>query len=170
MSQDAGALFTQIRKAIMDKISQDAGRRREALLEYFKVSLPGMDHDAAEILAGNAPPLLPALYEKWIFMFFKRLMETVPAGQLELLCDGQAESDAAIVLAYLMFLESERMEKQVAEDLRNCGLSPSADPQSVAVMGEFIRSELFKAQNGRRSEQLDKAAAYSHVHGKRTIH
>jgi len=170
MPMDAGAIFTRIREVIMNKVSMDADRRSEALYEYFGVSLPGMDREAARILADNAPPLLPALYEKWTFMFFKRLMETVPSEQLELLCDGQEESDGAIALAYLMFMESERMEKQVAEDLKECGLSRDADPQSAAVMGEFIRMEISKAREEKQNERLGKAAAYQNSQGKRTVH
>ncbi len=160
MKKDIPALHAHIRKTILARTSQGEERRREALAEYLGVSMPHMDRAAIELLAENAPPLLPALYEKWIFMFTKRLFETVPVEQIELLCGETEEDDAAIILAYLMFLESERMEKQVEEDLKHCGLASGEDEESATAMADYIRGELSRIEEDKTRERLDKAAAY----------
>ena len=160
MVKDIPGLHGHIRKVILERTSQGEERRREALVEYLGVSMPHMDRAAIELLAQNAPPLLPALYEKWVFMFAKRLFETVPVAQIELLCGGTEEDDAAIILAYLMFLESERMEKQVEEDLKHCGLASGEDGEGAAAMADYIRGQLSRIEEDKTRERLDKAAAY----------
>ena len=54
-------------------------------------------------------------------MFMDRLLETVPPVQIEELCLGTPESDASLLLVYVMFMESARMEKVVADDLGALG-------------------------------------------------
>lgn len=170
MSKDIPALHAHIRKTILERTSRDEERRREALAEYLGVSMPHMDRAAIELLAENAPPLLPALYEKWIFMFAKRLFETVPVEQIEVLCAGTEADDAALILAYLMFLESERMEKQVEEDLKNCGLASAGDEEGAAAMADYIRGQLSLIEADKTRERLDKAAAYRRGNAKGRLH
>lgn len=114
---DDEARRAHIRSTVLAQVSTTPERRREALREFLGVTRPDLGRDAALALAGNIPPLLPGLHEKWADMFAARLLETVPAEQVALLCDGSEENAAALVLAYLMFLESERMERQIAADL-----------------------------------------------------
>ena len=52
-------------------------------------------------------------------MFVDKLFETAGQQQVEILCDGSQENNAALALAYVMFLESERMERVIAEDMEN---------------------------------------------------
>jgi hypothetical protein len=114
-------LFT----VIMDRVSTESGRRTEALQEFFSVTGTVAD-SRAERVAELVPPLLPELYAKWVNLFLDRLFETVPEEQIALLGDGSQENNAAAALAYIMFLESERMERQIAEDLAAYGLDPWA--------------------------------------------
>ena len=96
-------------------------------------------------------------------MFVDRLFETVPTNQIEALCDGSEENEGALALAYVMFLESARMEKQMAEDLAACDLPPGEDGSDVAA--EVCR-RLARVEEKRRQTGLKKAAAYQHAHHK----
>jgi hypothetical protein len=107
-----------ILRVLMARVTQDESRRAEALRDYLAVTQAVREAAAADTLALMVPPLMPALYRRWIGMFIARLFETASPEQLDVLCDGSPENDGALALAFLMFLESERMEKQTAEDLR----------------------------------------------------
>jgi HPt (histidine-containing phosphotransfer) domain-containing protein len=128
-----------MKSVVLERLSREADRRQEALQEYFSVAMPGMDEAQAQRVSSMIPAVLPELYEKWVAMFIDRITETVPAEQLELLCDGSEESNASIVLVYIMFLESERMEKQIAEDLAAYGQAHSDDPDLGA---DYIRAKM----------------------------
>ena len=95
--------------------------------------------------------------------FVDRLLETVPHVQIAELCDGSAENEAALALAYVMFLESARMEKQMAEDLAACAPSEGADAADAAA--EVCR-RLAVAEERRRQASLEKAAAYRRSQGR----
>ena len=136
--------------------TDDAGRA-EALTAFVGLSRPDLGPDAAAIVAETAPRLLPQLTEKWVGLFVARLLETVPHIQIAELCDGSAENEAALALAYVMFLESARMEKQMAEDLAACAPSQGADAADAAA--EVCR-RLAVAEERRRQASLEKAAAY----------
>jgi hypothetical protein len=133
-------LFT----VIMDRVSTESGRRTEALQEFFSVTGTVAD-SRAERVAELVPPLLPELYAKWVNLFLDRLFETVPEEQIALLGDGSQENNAAAALAYIMFLESERMERQIAEDLAAYGLERSGE-DGAEDMGElaagYIRASM----------------------------
>lgn len=131
-----------MKAVVMERLSRDVGRREEALNEYFAVAMPDMEEAQTKQLASMIPVVLPALYEKWVGMFLDRITETVPAEQLELLCDGSDESNASIVLVYIMFLESERMEKQIAQDLAEYGKAHSNDPDLGSVAADYIRAKM----------------------------
>lgn len=105
----------------LDRPDANANRRREALREFFAVSLPGMSDAAINAAADMVPELPEELYRKWIRMFVERLLETIPQNQLGELCNGSDDNNATLTLVYLMFMESARMEKQVAEDLAALG-------------------------------------------------
>ncbi|NJB66540.1 hypothetical protein GGQ74_000180 [Desulfobaculum xiamenense] len=144
-----------IREVLLRKLDQTAERRREALVEFFGVTMGEADQRATERLAEIVPPLLPQLYEKWIAMFLDRLFETVPMPQLETLCDGTDDNNAALILIYLMFLESERMEKQIDKDLHQYGLAQTGNDSDMGDLAScYIRAKM--AQLGREIKGLDK--------------
>jgi len=80
-------------------------------------------------------------------MFADRLLETVPLTQLAPLCDGSAANAAALTLAYVMFLESARMEQQIDADLAALGAgvaegqSPKLD-NLADLAASYIRARL----------------------------
>ncbi len=127
---------------ILDKFANSAERRQEALTEYFLVTMPNVTADAAERLAGLIPDLMPELYKKWINQFADRLFETVSDDQLQHLCDGSVENNAALGLVYLMFMESERMEKESEEDLRRYALEHSGDADMGDLVAAYLRGKV----------------------------
>ncbi|NCC23823.1 MAG: hypothetical protein EOM25_01290 [Deltaproteobacteria bacterium] len=130
---------------VLDRFSRDESRRKESLLEYFSVTMPDLDRKTAEAVALAIPEIMPTLYGKWIDMFIERLHETVPRNQIELLCSGGEDNDAALLLTYIMFLESERMEKQMAEDLAEYGMRHSLGDEAGAAAAEFLRLRLTRS-------------------------
>lgn len=127
---------------ILDKFSNTEERRREALAEYFLVTMPNVSQEAADRLAGLIPDLMPELYSKWIGEFADRLFETVPDEQLQHLCDGTVENNAALGLVFLMFMESERMEKEVEEDLRAYALKHSGRDDMGDLVAAYLRGKV----------------------------
>ncbi len=117
---------------IMKHVTQGEDRRQEALREYFGVMLPDVSTVVVEHVSSNIPPLLPKLYGKWVELFAERLFETVPVNQIEVLCDRTPDNTAALILAFIMFLESERMEKQIPEDLKSCDFGADIDAEEAA--------------------------------------
>lgn len=158
MTDPAAVLGQRARAILLERIARtdDAGRA-EALTAFVGLSRPDLGPDAAAIVAETAPRLLPRLTEKWVGMFVDRLLETVPHVQIAELCDGSAENEAALALAYVMFLESARMEKQMAEDLAASNLAEGAAAADAAA--EVCR-RLAVVEERRRQSGLDKAAAY----------
>jgi len=134
---------------LLERASQDEAKRKEALRDYLDVTQATTDKATSEALAGLIPALMPALYAKWISMFADRLLQTVPLDQIALVCDGSAENAAALTLAYVMFLESARMERQIDEDLAALGAGAAAEgqgqcpDQALADMAaSYIRARL----------------------------
>lgn len=141
-ADDARAHITAL---LLERTSQDEARRKEALRDYLDVTQATTDHATSEALAGLIPALMPALYAKWIGMFADRLLATVPLTQIELVCDGSAENGAALTLAYVMFLESARMERQIDEDLAALGPRAAAagqDQPLADMAASYIRARL----------------------------
>jgi len=141
-ADDARAHITAL---LLERTSQDEARRKEALRDYLDVTQATTDHATSEALAGLIPALMPALYAKWIGLFADRLLETVPLNQIELVCDGSAENAAALTLAYVMFLESARMERQIDEDMAALGAAAAAegqDPTLADMAASYIRARL----------------------------
>jgi hypothetical protein len=108
------------------------------------------------------PPLMPALYRRWIGMFVERLLETTPQEQLAVLCDGSRENDAALALVFVMFLESERMEKQMSEDLQALGSQPGQGPaggmdaQMADLAASYLRARVAKlADKDKKDKKSD---------------
>lgn len=146
---------------IMERVDRDAARRKEALTEYLLVTGQAAE-GAAEQVAELVPPVLPDLYAKWVNMFLDRLFETVPMNQIELIADGSEENNAAALMAYLMFLESERMEKQVAEDLAAYGMQAGNSNTTGAgeISAEFIRSRMTEIADDLQKKRTEKAEDY----------
>lgn len=145
MSTDPAALRASLLNMLRRRVqAQDEGRRREALVEYLAVTGTAPDKGHAAALAGLVPPVLPDLYEEWIGLFLDRLFETVPQEQVAVLAEDTQDNEAAVVLAYLMFLESERMEKQVQQDLEAYGLAHSGDTDQGGAVAGFLRSRILE--------------------------
>jgi len=140
---DKARLRKHIIDTILEHVSRDEARRREALSEFFGVSLPAVDEAQTQRLADLVPPLLPGLYEKWATMFVDRLFETVPQEQIEDLCRPGEKNRATLLLVYIMFMESERMEKQMAQDLRAHDL-PVDDQQEAGqdAVAAYLKARL----------------------------
>lgn len=142
MSLSQAQMRAHIFLVILDKFSGSAERRQEALAEYFMVTMPNVPEDAARRLAELIPDLMPELYSKWIGEFAERLFETVPDEQLQFLCDGSVENNAALGLVFLMFMESERMEKQTEEDLRQYAREHSGSDDMGDLVAAYLRGKV----------------------------
>lgn len=127
---------------ILDRFSNSRERRQEALAEYLLVTMPNVPEDAARRLAELIPDLMPDLYSKWIEEFTARLFETVSDEQLQHLCDGSVENNAALGLVFLMFMESERMERQTEEDLRAYALKHSGSEDMGDLVAAYLRGKV----------------------------
>lgn len=142
MSLTQAQMRAHIFLVILDKFSGDRERRQEALIEYFLVTMPNISEDAAKRLAELIPDLMPELYSKWIGQFADRLFETVPDEQLQHLCDGSIENNAALGLVFLMFMESERMEKETEEDLREYARRHSGSDDMGDLVAAYLRGKV----------------------------
>jgi hypothetical protein len=144
---------SHITSLVLEQVAQTEERRREALREYFAVSLPNVNGVEAEKIAELVPPLLPSLYRKWADLFVDRLFETIPHDQLEDLCNGSIKNNATILLVYIMFMESARMEQQMADDLREYGLSMSESGDMGELVMSFLREKMRHLGKGIRDRQ-----------------
>lgn len=131
-------LFTTVKA----QVSRDQERRSEAIYEYLAVTMPDIPTATAESIAAMIPDIPDEIYDGWITMFVDRLMETVDPAQIAELCDGTRKNDAAIVLTYIMFMESERMEKQVRADIDRYCLSTPDDSDAGELVRTYLRSRL----------------------------
>ena len=140
---DPKAVRTHIFSVIMNKVeAQDDEKRKEALAEFMAVT--GTAGNAPDQVAELIPPIMHDLYEKWITLFIDRLLETVDLENVKLLCDGTDDNNAALVLAYIMFMESARMEAQIPKDLHEHGLKASGDNDLGDLAANYIRTQMAK--------------------------
>ncbi|EHJ49400.1 hypothetical protein DFW101_3402 [Solidesulfovibrio carbinoliphilus subsp. oakridgensis] len=162
--QRTAALWEQAKNALLRRVARtdDAGRA-EALAAFVGMARPDLGAEAVRVVAETTPRLLPSLTEKWIGLFVDRLFETVPLPQIEMLCDGTEENEAALALAYVMFLESERMEKQMAEDLAAVNLPAGEGGGDLAA---DVCRRLAMVEEKRRQDSWQKAEAYKAARGK----
>lgn len=128
-----------IQKVVMKKCTENEEARQDALGEFIAMTMPNIDEGAVKNIKSMIPPITE-LYEKWVGMFINRLLETVPRNQIEELCSGTDENDSALVLIYIMFMESERMEKQIAEDIS--AYAPTQNDDAGNIASQYIRSKL----------------------------
>lgn len=139
-----------IRRKILARFSPDGDRRLEAVKEVLLVAAPQMEDDAAASVARLIPELPFSLYEKWAGLFADRLLETVALEVVRELCGAEEENEAALALTYIMFMESERMEKTVAEDLKNLGASQCSPDEAATLVGAWLKTRMGgKAGEGR---------------------
>lgn len=136
-------------KALYARVQDAHQRRDEALRESLGALYPALGPDELQSLAGKIPPVMPELHRAWIALFVDRLFETAPREQLAVLCDNTPDNNAALALAYAMFLESERMETRMREDFAALGLSDE-DAQALAAVGAALAAgDLGKMGKGR---------------------
>lgn len=141
MSLSDKALREHVRAVVMERLEGGDGRREEAVSEFLTVTM-GVDQDTASRTAELVPPLMAELYDKWVGQFVERFFETVPAEQIELLCDGSEENNAALCLVYVMFLESARMEEQIPKDLSEYGMKMTGAGDTGDLAASYIRAKL----------------------------
>lgn len=127
---------------ILSRLDVNPQRRAEALRDFLVLSVPNMDDKAIESVSGMVPELPREIYLKWINMFIDRLLETIPQDQLNELCNGKEDNNTALGLVYLMFMESARMEKQVAEDLARLGLSSTGNDAQADALSIYLQARL----------------------------
>jgi len=147
-----------ITSVILARVSQDEARRAEALRDYLAVTQAAAALAAAETLSAMVPPLMPPLYRRWAGMFAARLLETASEEQLRVLCDGSEENGAALTLAFVMFLESERMEKQMSEDLCAFGQAAQGEEGVDARLADMAASYLRSRVAALAGKEKEKAA------------
>lgn len=136
-------VHAHITPIILQRLDSDQPRRGEALRDFLALNLPGLDEAAVASIASLAPRLPESLYRKWIGMFVGRLLETVEPAQIKDLCSGGEKNAAALGMLYMLFMESERMEKQVPLDLANLAEFQKADGlESDAVMQDALAAYL----------------------------
>lgn len=116
--QTIEAIRAFITARILSRIASVGARRDEALRAVLGVAAPGVDDATMNALVAKTPELPSSLYEKWVNLFVDRLLETVPHEQICDLCANTPESNASLQLVYSMFMESSRMEEEVAADLQ----------------------------------------------------
>lgn len=124
---------------IILRLAHAGARRADALREILGVSHPGLDDNAIAELASLVPELPSRIYEKWATLFADRLLETISAKQLSELCKNTDESNGALMLLYSMFMESERMEKIVAEDLQSLPGENPMDEKQLALLTALVQ-------------------------------
>lgn len=144
MSDEALKLHAHVRAVVLARFCRDDDSRVEAVSDYLAISCPGVEAETAKQLATLVPPVLPKLYAGWAVMFADRLLETVPIEQIRHLCDGSRENETALLLAFLMYLESETMERRMTEDLAAHGLERSDEDDGGALVADYIRARMAK--------------------------
>ena len=121
-----------VQKVVLAAVSKDEASRAEALRELLVLTMQDVDEASAEKMSNIVPVLPDHLYNKWTNLCVDRMFETVPRNQIIALCEPSQENEAALVLVYLMFMESARMEELVNQDLIAHGLSKHGEELSAA--------------------------------------
>lgn len=127
---------------IFARIARDKERRDEALRDVLGLTVPHLHDKLRADIAADIPELPDELYHKWIGMFADRLLETVRQEDVLDLCRETPESDASLLLVYVMFMESARMEKVVEEDIRELGRGELSDEERATLAETWRRLRL----------------------------
>jgi len=139
---DILAIREHLIATVMNRIDDSSDSRSEALREFMDVTLPNIGKDASAEISQIIPTLPDTVYKKWAAMFADRMLQTVKTTQLSEMCDNTEESNATIALVYLMFMESERMEQQIASDLTELGVKAGNTDEVGNFLGDYLRSAL----------------------------
>ena len=131
-----------IQNAILEKFSQKTEKRTEALKEVLALALRDIDEPALDNFAKLVPEIPANIYQKWAEMFCDRLVKTVQKEQLAELCKESEENRATLALVYIMFMESERMEKVIAEDLKSLGITLSKPDDGATLLGAWLKARM----------------------------
>jgi len=150
-------LRLHIHKVLYRRSLETQEGRREAIRELLAALRPDLAPEKAACVAEAVPALLPEMHRKWIGLFVDRLFETAAPPQLEILCDGSEENNGALALAYVMFLESERMEKVIAQDLQTIG---RLDDDEMAGAVASLCSKLSQIEESLLKARQAKAGQY----------
>jgi hypothetical protein len=142
ITMDTQNIRTHISNVILARLSDSRERRTEALGEFMGVTMPNVENRAAGQVASLVPEIPASVYRKWVDMFVDRLLETVPLNQLAELCTDTEENRATLSLVYVMFMESQRMEKQIAEDLSALGMEQSGQDDVGNTLADYLRAKL----------------------------
>jgi len=156
-----------IHKVLYNRVLEAQESRQDDIRELLGAVRPDMSVQAAACVAETVPPLLPELHRKWIGLFVDSLLSTADIRQVEVLCDGTDENNAALALAYVMFLESERMEAQMAEDL---AAIETLEGVGLADMAATLCTRLTRVEESLMEERRAKAAQYRAAKGSRKTH
>lgn len=140
--------------------------RQDDIKDLLGATRPDLSPEAAACVAETVPALLPELHRKWIGMFVETLFATAGMEQIVVLCDGSEDNNAALALAYVMFLESERMEKQMAADLEHV---ESLGGAGVAEVAATLCARLDGLEAEVLKEREEKARLYA-ANKSRTVH
>lgn len=132
---------------VMGALDQQQESRQEALQEYLEVTLPNTSLQEQHRVAALIPALMPTLHARWINLFLDRLFETVPPEQIGELCTASRKNTATALLVYIMFMESERMEKQVAQDLAEYGRESSGGGDLGDAAAGLLRARMDQLKN-----------------------
>ncbi|MCG8529658.1 MAG: hypothetical protein MI749_03215 [Desulfovibrionales bacterium] len=139
---DILAIRNHLILTVTNRIDTSLNTRAEALQEFMDVTLPTIEKAASTEIAQHVPTLPEEVYAKWAGMFADRMLQTVKTQQLAAMCDGTDESNATVILVYLMFMESERMEQQIAKDLAELGVAASQTDEVGNFLGDYLRTAL----------------------------
>ncbi len=140
-----------IHSIVMERCTHNEEARTDALKEFIIMTMPNLDDQAVETVKTMIPPIT-ALYDKWAHMFVDRLLETVPREQILELCKDSPDNKSTLLLVYIMFMESERMEKQIADDIAE--YSKTQDDEAGNLASEYIRAKLM--QIAEKQKAVDK--------------
>ncbi len=127
---------------IVARFGQQSNERQNAISELLDVTLPQLDKAAIAGIAAMVPALPASLYTKWAEMFAQRLIETVSARQIDDMCNGTQEGLATLSLVFVMFMESEKMEKLVAEDLAALGANASNADNPTSLLATWLKYKM----------------------------
>uniref|UniRef100_A0A7C4AA88 Uncharacterized protein n=1 Tax=Fundidesulfovibrio putealis TaxID=270496 RepID=A0A7C4AA88_9BACT len=167
MDPSIAAYTLYIHKLLYQRILDSMESRQETIRELLAATRPDLSPQAAACVAESVPAMLPDLHRKWIGMFVEKLLATADMRQVATLCDGSEENSAALALAYVMFLESERMEAQIAQDLADVERQGGADMARVAA---DLCARLTRVEQEILDQRRQKAEQYRMAKGSDTTH
>ena len=127
---------------IVARFGQQNNLRHNAISELLDVTLPHLDKAAIAGIAAMVPELPTSLYTKWAELFAQRLLETVSPRQINDMCNGTQEGLATLSLVFIMFMESEKMEKIVAEDLAALGASATDADSPTSLLATWLKYKM----------------------------